>query len=257
MTLYEHYITLITISRKEIYRFFRMWGQTIFPPLITTTLYFIIFGELIGSQLREIKGQSFINYIIPGLVMMAIITNSYINVCSSFFISKFQKSIEEILVSPTSVHVIILGFTLGGVVRSLVVGSLIVLSSSYFTILPMPNVFIFILFCVFTAILFSLAGLVNAIFADKFDDISIVPTFFLTPLSYLGGIFYSIDQLPIFWQKILVVNPIFYLINGIRYGCLGIYESNISFSFAVLFSCVIFLYLLAYILLTKGISIKS
>jgi ABC-2 type transport system permease protein len=257
MTWHEHYITLITISYKEISRLFRMWGQTIFPPLITTTLYFVIFGELIGSQLREINGHSFINHITPGLVMMAVISNSYLNVCSSFFIIKFQKSIEELLVSPTSAHAIILGFTAGGVVRSIIVGSLILISSRYFTTLPMPHTFIFILFFILTAILFSLAGLINAIFANKFDDISIVPTFILTPLSYLGGIFYSLEQLPEFWQKVLVFNPIFYLINGMRFGCLGVSDSNINFSFAILLCFMTVLYLSAYFLLKRGTCIKS
>jgi ABC-2 type transport system permease protein len=252
-----NWISWQTITGKEINRFTRLWGQTIIPPLITTSLYFIIFGNLIGSQISSIKGFSFVQFITPGLVMMAIITSAYMNVCSSFYIAKFQRSIEEILVSPTSNHVIILGYIMGGILRSLLIGTLILFISLFFTKLTMHSVGYFVLFSLFTAVLFSLAGLINAIFANSFDDIAIIPTFILTPLSYLGGIFYSIEQLSPFWQNVSKLNPIFYLINGLRYSVLGVSDVSVAFSVNMLLVSLVILYLANLYLLNKGIGLKN
>ena len=252
-----NWISWQTLTRKETIRVLRLWGQTIVPPMVTMSLYFIIFGNLIGSQLRLIHGFSFIQFIVPGLVMMAMITNGYMNVCSSFYIAKFQRSIEELLVSPTSNHVIILGFMMGGVLRSLLVGTCILLLALFFTNLSLYSLSYFILFSVLTAALFSLAGLINAIFANNFDGTTIIPTFILTPLSYLGGVFYSIDQLSPFWQSLCQLNPIFYLINGMRYSILGISDVEVHFALGMLVITLVGVYTLTLMLLEKGTGLKS
>lgn len=257
MTLRENYIAFETLVRKEMVRFFRIWSQTFLPPVMTQTLYFIIFGKLIGSQIGSIQGISYMAFIVPGLVMMAIINNSFANVVSSFFGSKFQRSIEELLVSSTPNWIIIAGYTAGGALRGIIVGILVFGVSVFFT---HPHIFhlgLVIFFMVLTSIAFSLGGLMNAIFAKKFDDVSIFPTFILTPLSYLGGVFYSIHDLPEMWQKISYFNPILYMINGFRYGFYGISDVKVSLSILMLVLLITGLTVINSVLLNKGIGLKS
>ena len=252
----ENMIGLYTILRREISRFIRIWSQTLLPSVISMTLYFVIFGNLMGSRIGEIEGISYIEYIVPGLIMMAIITNSYGNVVASFFGSKFQRNIEEMLVSPLPNFIILWGYLLGGLARGIAVGVLVTGLSLFFTALPLTNIWLIIVVAVLTAILFSLAGLINGIFAKKFDDINIVPTFVLTPLTYLGGVFYSIDFLPSFWQWVSYSNPVFYMINAFRYGMLGKSDIDIHVALWVIVGFIIVLYSWAIWLFRKGIGIK-
>ena len=253
----EKYIAFQTILFKEVLRFSRIWMQTILPPAITTTLYFIIFGNLIGSQIGDMDGYSYMDYIVPGLILMAIITNSYSNVVSSFYSAKYQNHIQEMLVAPLPNAIILLGFVAGGVARGLAVGVVVTLVSLFFTDLNIAHLGITLSIAILTATLFSIAGLINGIYANSFDDISIIPTFILTPLTYLGGIFYSISMLPAFWQNVSLANPIIYMVNGFRYGILG--ESDITpyASFALISFFIIALYLFAIYLLNKGHGIRN
>lgn len=257
MRIRANTIALKTIVIKEILRFMRIWLQTILPPAITMTLYFIIFGNLIGSQIGSMDGFSYMQYIAPGLIMMAIITNSYSNVVSSFFSSKFQRHIEEMLVSPLPNSIILLGFVAGGVARGLMVGVVVTIISLFFTELQIHNIFIMIAVVILTAVLFSLGGFVNGIYAKSFDDISIVPTFVLTPLTYLGGIFYSINMLSEFWQDVSLLNPILYMVNAFRYGILGVSDINIYIAFAIIALFIIALYTFSLYLLAKGVGIRQ
>lgn len=234
MTLNQMWVAYMTIVRKETGRFLRIWPQTLLPSVITTTLYYVIFGAFIGSQIRAIEGFTYIQFIVPGLVMMAVITNSFSNVASSFFGAKFQKQIEELLVAPVSPFVVVAGYVTGGVLRGLLTGALVLGVALFFTHLTMHSIFLTIAFIFLTALLFSLAGMVNAIYAKKFDGISIVPVFVLTPLTYLGGVFYSVNMLPPFWQKVSALNPILYMVNGFRYGLLGISDVGVVGSFIIL-----------------------
>lgn len=252
----ENMIGLYTILRREISRFIRIWSQTLLPSVISMTLYFVIFGNLMGSRIGEIEGISYIEYIVPGLIMMAIITNSYGNVVASFFGSKFQRNIEEMLVSPLPNFIILWGYLLGGLARGIAVGVLVTGLSLFFTALPLTNIWLIIVVAVLTAILFSLAGLINGIFAKKFDDINIVPTFVLTPLTYLGGVFYSIDFLPSFWQWVSYSNPVFYMINAFRYGMLGKSDIDIHVALWVIVGFIVVLYSWAIWLFRKGVGIK-
>ncbi|HEX3034915.1 MAG TPA: ABC transporter permease [Thermodesulfobacteriota bacterium] len=229
------FIAYLTIIRKELVRIFRIWSQTLLPSVITISLYYVIFGSFIGSRIGDIGGFSYIQFIVPGLVMMAVITNSFSNVISSFFSAKFQRNLEELLISPTPEWIIIAGYVTGGVVRGLIVGALVLFISLLFTHVAIHSPTMVVLFITFTAVLFSLAGLLNAIFAKSFDGISIVPTFVLTPLTYLGGVFYSINVLPPFWQNVSLANPILYMVNGFRYGFLGVTDVSIFASFGILF----------------------
>lgn len=251
------YISFITIMRKEVIRFMRIWTQTLLPPAITMTLYFLIFGKLIGSQISNISGFSYMQYIVPGLVMMAIITNAYSNTSASFFGTKFSKSIEEMLVAPVPNYVILLGFTLGGTLRGLMVGVIVILVSLLFTHLHIHNIWIVISMAILSSMLFSLCGFINGIFAKKFDDVSFVPTFVLTPLTYLGGVFYSIDQLPPVWKKISMFNPIVNIVSTFRYGILGVADVNIYFGFGLV--CALFTVLLIWslVLLQKGTGLRT
>ena len=250
-------ISLNTILRKEITRFMRIWIQTLLPSVVTMTLYFIIFGHFIGSRISGINGFSYMNFIVPGIIMMAVITNSYTNVASSFFSAKFQKSIEEILVSPTPAWVIIVGYTLGGVVRGLIVGFLVTLVALFFTTLIIHSLLIIALFFLLTTVVFSLMGLLNGIFAKKFDDVSIVPTFVLTPLTYLGGVFYSVSLLPSIWQKFSLLNPILYMVNGFRYGFLGYSDIPTYIGLLILIVLMIGLFLVNLVLIRKGIGLRN
>ena len=246
-----------TIVTKEILRFARIWIQTVLPPMITTALYFIIFGNLIGSQIGDMEGFRYMEFIIPGLIMMAVITNSYANVVSSFYSSKFQRHIEEMLVSPVPNYVIVLGFISGGVVRGIVCGIAVTAVSLIFSPLNIHSLAVMVSMIFLTAILFSLAGLINAVFARSFDDISIVPTFVLTPLTYLGGIFYSISMLPEFWQKVSMSNPILYMINAFRYGFLGITDISLWASYGISLGFITALYVICLWLLRTGRGIRT
>ncbi|OBT17291.1 ABC transporter permease [Vibrio sp. UCD-FRSSP16_10] len=246
-----------SLLRKEINRFTRIWVQTLVPPAITMTLYFIIFGNLIGSRIGQMNGFSYMEYIVPGLIMMSVITNSYSNVASSFFSAKFQKNIEELLVAPVPTYVIIAGFVMGGVVRGILVGSIVTFVSLFFVDLQVHHWGIIIATVFLTSVVFSLGGLINAVFAGTFDDISIIPTFILTPLTYLGGVFYSINLLPEFWQSVSKINPIVYMVNAFRYGFLGVSDVDIVSSFTVLTIFVAVLFAVAYKLVDKGIGLRS
>ena len=257
MNTSEKLIALKALFVKEILRFARIWIQTILPPVITVALYFVIFGNLIGSQLNDIKGYRYIDFIVPGMIMMSIITNSYANVVSSFYSSKFQKHIEEMLVSPMPNYIIIWGFVSGGIARGIIVGIAVTLVATFFTDIQFHNLPLLILVTLLTCILFALAGLINAIFANSFDDISIIPTFVLTPLTYLGGIFYSIDMLPEFWRNLSFANPILYMVDTFRTSMLDIKDIDTSISLAIIIAFVIILYVVALRLLQKGIGIRT
>ncbi|HEY9052996.1 MAG TPA: ABC transporter permease [Gammaproteobacteria bacterium] len=257
MTFNQKFNAFRTIVTKEFLRFIRIWIQTVLPPAITTALYFVIFGNLIGSQISDIDGYSYMDYIVPGLILMTVITNSYANVVSSFYSSKFQKSIEELLVSPVPNYLILAGYVMGGVARGLIVGVTVSLVAMYFTDFHVHNVLVAVTVFILTATLFSIAGFINAVYANSFDDISIVPTFILTPLTYLGGIFYSIEMLPELWQNVSLINPILYMINSFRYGLIGVTDTHLptAFGIIILFNVCLFGY--ALYLLNKGIGIKQ
>ena len=250
-------IALNTIVIKEITRFTRIWMQTILPPTIGMSLYFIIFGSLIGPRIGTMNGFNYMEYIAPGIIMMAIINNSYGNVVSSFFGAKFQKHIEEMLVAPIPNIVILIGFVTGGVARGILVGIVVTIVALFFTKLNLHNLSITIAIVLLTSITFSLGGLINAIYAEKFDDIAIIPTFVLAPLIYLGGVFYSIDMLPEFWQKISSLNPILYMVNAYRYGVLGESDINIYHAFIILTFFILILFFISLYLLNKGTRIKN
>lgn len=253
----ENVIALYTIFRKEVGRIIRIWPQTMLPPIITITLYFVIFGNLIGPRIGEMQQVAYIDYIVPGLIMMSIITNAYTNVVSSFFGSKFQKSIEEMLVSPMPNFIMVAGFLSGGIFRGILVGFLVTIVALFFTHITAHHVGVIISMAVLTAVLFSLAGLINGVFARKFDDISLIPTFVLTPLTYLGGIFFSIDLLPGIWQKLALLNPIFYMVNAFRYGMLGITDVSLLQAYTVVIAATIFLYLYVMWLIGRGVGIRN
>ncbi len=223
-----------TIVRKDVVRLFRIWTQTLLPPAITTGLYFLIFGKFIGSQIAPINGHSYMQFIVPGLVMMSIIVNAFMNTAFTFFSAKFMKHIEEILVSPTPYLILILGIISGGIVRAFITGAVIIGLAMFFTHIPIFSFPIILAFFFLTSTLFSLAGLINGVFGTSFDSVSIFPTFVLTPLTYLGGVFYSVSVLPHFWQVVSLFNPILYMINGFRYGFLGTSDTSVSLSFAIL-----------------------
>lgn len=251
-----NWIAYRTIVRKEIRRFLRIWVQTITPPAINAVLYLLIFGGLIGSRIRDMGGVPYLDFIMPGIIMMGIIINSYANVSSSFFSAKFQRNIEEMLVSPVSNFTILAGFVTGGVCRGLLVGLVVSLVALGITQITPVSIFLTLIVAVMTAVLFSLGGLINAVYARNFDEISIIPNFVLTPLTYLGGIFYSIDMLPEFWQGVSRFNPILYMINGFRYGILGVSDIPILQTFVVLLAFITVFAGIAYFLLNKGIGIK-
>lgn len=257
MTLAEQWIALCTIVRKEIVRFTRIWIQTLLPPVITMGLYFVIFGELIGSRIGQMGGFTYMEFVVPGLIMMSVITNSYGNVVSSFFGVKFQHSIEEVLVSPTPNYIILLGYVVGGVCRGLLVGFIVTMVSLCFTTFSIHNVPVTIVIVLMTSIVFSLAGFLNAVFARTFDDISIIPTFVLTPLTYLGGVFYSINLLPPVWQYLSQLNPILYMVNAFRYGILGISDINIGYALVGIAAFAIMLTIACLSLLARGTRLRS
>lgn len=246
-----------TILQKEVTRFMRIWQQSLLPPVMTTSLYFVIFGNLIGPRIGVMDGHRYIDFIVPGLILLSVITNAYANVSSSFFSAKFQRSIEEIQVSPTPNSIILLGYVSGGVVRAILVGLIVTVVSLLFSQLAVHSYTVMFSIIVLTAVLFSLAGFLNGLFAKKFDDIAIVPTFILTPLTYLGGIFYSIKLLPEFWQGVSHINPILYMINAFRYGLLGITDISLGISYAIIILFTVLLFLFNLKLLNNGVGIRT
>ena len=257
MNFAVNWVGLKTLVRKEVMRVARIWIQTIVPPAITMTLYFIIFGNLIGKRIGVMGGFDYMQFIAPGLIMMSVITNSYGNVVSSFFGAKYGKHIEEMLVSPMSNAIIIIGHVAGGVIRGLMVGALVTMIALGFTRLTIEHPLVTFSMVVLASIVFALLGFVNAVFAKKFDDISIIPTFVLTPLTYLGGVFYSITLLPEFWQKVSLGNPILYMVNAFRYGILGVSDISIGYAYLIVGFFVIGLFALNLILLNRGVGIRE
>jgi len=253
----DYYVAFKTIVVREVIRFLRIWVQTVLPAMITTALYFVIFGNLIGSHIGTVGGVDFIAFIVPGLILMAVITNAYGNVVSSFYSSKFQGNIEEMLVAPIPNWIILAGYVTGGLVRGLVVGLAVTLVASFFVDLQIHNLAVVVTTVILTALLFSMAGLLNAIYANSFDDISIVPTFVLTPLTYLGGIFYSIDMLNNFWHHVSLFNPVLYMINAFRYGFLGISDISLVTAYTIIIAFVVGLFAFALILLERGTGIRE
>jgi ABC-2 type transport system permease protein len=246
-----------TMVRNDFMRIIRIWSQTLLPPIITTALYFAIFGTFIGSQVAAISGFSYIQFIVPGIVMMSIITSSYMNTVSTFYFAKWQRTIDEQLVSPMPMWTIIAGFVTGGVMRGLLVGILVIITALFFTHLAFTSIFIVLAAAILTTLLFSLAGLVNGIFAKSFDAISIVPTFVLTPLTYLGGVFYSVEQLPDFFRTLSLLNPILYMVNAFRYGFLGISDVPLATCFIVMGAFVVGFFLLTLFLFIRGAGLKK
>jgi ABC-2 type transport system permease protein len=260
MNTYQLWISYYTMLRKDIVRMFRIWVQTFLPSVITSCLYFLIFGSVLGSRIGQMQGVNYMSFVVPGLVMLAIVTNAYSNTSFTFFQSKFFfRGIDEILVSPTPPWLLIAGFISGGIVRGLIVGIIVLLVSMFFTglHLAISNIAIIFLFALLTALVFSLAGLVNGVYAKSLDAINIVPTFVLTPLVYLGGVFYSVHSLPQAAQYVTYINPIFYLINGFRYGFLGIADIPLSISLLVLTAMVALLVGINWYLIRKGLGLKQ
>lgn len=257
MSPFEQYTAFMTILRKEIRRYTRIWTQTLLPSAITMTLYYVIFGNLIGKRIGEMGGYSYMEFVVPGLIMMAIVTNSYANVVSSFFGAKFNNSVEELLVSPVPNYVILWGYVAGGVSRGLLVAIIVTAVSFLFTGMHIHSVPIVISIVLLTSVLFALCGFINAVYANSFDDISIVPTFVLTPLTYLGGVFYSLDLLPEFWASVSQINPLVYVVNAFRFGVLGVSDVSLEFAFSMIVGFVILAYSYSMYLLRTGKRLRS
>ena len=250
-------VALLTITKREVNRILRIWTQTLLPPIITQSLYFVIFGSFVGSQVADINGVSYMQFIIPGLVMMAVINASFMNVVSSFFGTKFQKNLEEMLVSPTPNWVIITGYTAGGMFRGLLVGTIVYAVSFLFERPVIQNPLLVVLFALLTSAVFSLMGLTVGIFAKKFDHVSIIPTFVLTPLTYLGGVFYAISRLPEPWQTISKFNPILYMVNGFRYGFYSFADVSITTAVGMLLLFFGLVGALNLYLMNKGVGLRT
>lgn len=255
--LRQNLIGCYTIVHKEMTRVLRIWVQTVVPPVITTTLYFVIFGTLIGRRIGEMGGYDYMQFIAPGLIMMAVIQNSYGNVVSSFFGAKFARHIEELLVSPLPNQYILIGYVMGGVCRGLLVGLVVTVVALFFTDLKIEHPLVTFSVVLLTAIVFSLGGLINAVYSKKFDDISIIPTFILTPLTYLGGVFYSVDLLPPPWRELSYFNPILYMVNAFRYGILGVSDIGIGFAYAIILIFMLALYAVSLFLLNRGVGLRT
>lgn len=253
----KNMIGFYTLTAKETKRVLRIWRQTLVPPMITTTLYFLIFGTLIGNRIGEMNGVSYMQFIAPGLIMMSAITASYTNTASSFFLAKFVRNIEEMLVSPLSSHNIIWGYVAGSVVRGVLVGALVMVVACCFVEFHIHSYLMIAVTMLMTTTAFALGGMINAVFARTFDDVGIIPTFVLTPLTYLGGVFYSLSLLPPFWQNVSQFNPIVYMINGFRYGFLGVSDLPISYTFIVLGLFIVILYVVLYRLIEKGVGLRT
>ncbi len=248
---------LYTIVRREVNRILRIWGQTLVPPAITMTLYFLIFGSLIGSRIGQMGGHSYMDFIVPGLVMMSVIQNAYGNISSSFFGAKFGRHVEELLVSPMPNWVILLGYVLGGVLRGLMVGAIVLVIAMFFTRVSIPHPLVTFASVLLAAVVFSLAGFVNAVYAKKFDDIAIIPTFVLTPLTYLGGVFYAVEALPGWAQTLTLANPIVYMVSAFRHGLLGSSGIHLGLSFAVMLGFTAALTWMGLTLLKRGVGLRS
>ena len=258
MPIDKQLISYYTIIRKGVVRIIRIWPQTLLPSLVTSILYFAVFGTILGSRIGDFNGIPYILFVVPGLVMLAVVTNSYTEVASTFFTSKFfSRNIDEILVSPTPPFVIIAGFVSSGIVRGVAVGILVLAVSLFFALPGVAYPLVVFLFLILSSLIFSLAGLVNGIYAKNFDGISIVPTFVLTPLVYLGGVFYSINVLPELWQNVSLVNPVFYLVNGFRYGFLGFADVSLATCVTVLFALILVLLAINYYFLRTGLGLKQ
>ena len=257
MRAYEQWIAFLTIMRKEVRRYLRIWTQTLLPSAITMSLYFLIFGTLIGKRIGTMGGVSYMEFVVPGLIMMAIVTNSYANVVASFFGAKFNNSIEELLVSPTPNNIILLGFVSGGVSRGMLVAVIVTLVASLFVDLNIHSYAVVVAVVTLTSVLFSLCGLINAVFANTFDDINIVPTFVLTPLTYLGGVFYSLELLPEFWATVSQANPLVYVVNAFRFGVLGVSDVSVGFAFGMIGAFTVVAYWYAAYLLRTGTQLRT
>ncbi len=250
-------IVLKTIVVKEVMRFMRIWVQTVFPPIIITVLYLLIFGQLIGERIGPMLGVDYLHFIIPGIILMTVIQNSYANTVASFYLSKFNRSFEELLVAPVSNWVILLGYVIGGVCRGLLIGLSVSFVVSFIVDFSIFNGFVLVVIVIMTAVLFAVGGFINAIFANSFDDISIIPTFVMMPLIYLGGLFYSIDVLPEFWQSVSLFNPIFYMVDAFRYSFLGVSVVSVYQSLLVIFLMTLSLSIVALLLMNKTTKLKS
>lgn len=257
MNLRLQLIALLTLVRKEYHRVFRIWVQTVVPPAVTTGLYFLIFGNLIGRRIGPMDGFDYAQYIAPGLIMMSVITNSYGNVVSSFFAAKMQRHLEEMLVAPMSNWVIVLGHTFGGVVRGLAVAAAVTGVALLFTRLQVAHAFVTFSVILLTSFVFSLGGLINAIVAKNFDDVSIIPSFVLAPLSYLGGVFYTISLLPEFARKLSLLNPILYMVNAFRYGMLGVSDIDIGLAYGVMLLFAMALFATCMVMMRRGVGIRQ
>ena len=252
-----YWVAFRTILTKEILRFARIWVQTVLPPAITMALYFIIFGKLIGSQIGDMEGFRYIDFIVPGLILMSVISNSYANVVSSFYSSKFQHNIEELLIAPLPNWIILAGYVAGGVARGVIVGIVVTGVSMFFSDLSIHSYGVTLVVFILTSVVFATAGFINAVYANSFDDISIVPTFVLTPLTYLGGVFYSISMLPTFWQQVSLANPVLSMVNAFRYGLLGFSDIALWQAFAIIVGFIAAFWAFAMRLLARGVGIKS
>ncbi|HLS82484.1 MAG TPA: ABC transporter permease [Steroidobacter sp.] len=257
MSVKTNIIGFNTIVIREIGRIMRIWAQTIVPPAITATLYFVIFGSLIGRRIGEMGGYTYMQYIAPGLIMMSVITNSYANVVSSFFGAKFGKHIEELLVSPLPNWLIVAGYVVGGMSRGLIVGAAVTIITLIFTRLQVYNLAVLLSAVLFSSIVFALAGMINAIFAKNFDQITFIPTFVLTPLTYLGGVFYTITLLPEWAQHVSHANPILYMVNAFRYGFLGVSDVDVRFAYAIMIGSAVALYAVCVWLLDRGVGTRE
>ena len=257
MLLRTNIVGFQTIVTREFNRIVRIWGQTIVPPAITATLYFVIFGSLIGRRIGDMGGYTYIQYIAPGLIMMSVITNSYGNVVSSFFGAKFGRHLEELLVAPLPAWLIVLGYAAGGVVRGLIVGAVVTVVTLIFTKLHIYNIGVVISAVLLSSVVFALAGMINAIFAKNFDQISFIPTFVLTPLTYLGGVFYTIELLPEWAQHVSHANPILYMVNAFRFGFLGVTDVNVGLAYAIMIGAAVVLYSSCVLLMWRGVGIRD
>ncbi len=258
MNYFQMWTSFYTILRKDVVRMMRIWSQTFLPSVVTSVLYFLVFGKVLGDKIGDINGYSYIQFVVPGLVMLAVVTNSFTNVAMTFFQAKFfSRNIDEILVSPTPPWVLIAGYVAGGSVRGVLIGTIVLIVSAFFAPLPLTHISIIVLFLLLSSILFSLAGLVNGIYAKNFDGITIVPTFVLTPLVYLGGVFYSTNALPAWWKTLTFFDPIFYLINGFRFGFMGIADVSIFLSVGVLLSLIAILVGINWYLIRTGLGLKQ
>jgi ABC-2 type transport system permease protein len=257
MSKANYLVALKSILDKETNRFLRIWIQTLVPPAITMSLYFVIFGSLIGSRIGDMGGFSYMEFIVPGLIMMSVITNSYANVASSFFSAKFQRNVEELLIAPVPNYIIVLGFVGGGMARGMLVGLIVTILSLFFVTIQIHNLAVIVVTVTLTSMLFALGGLINAVYAKTFDDISVIPTFVLTPLTYLGGVFYSLTLLPGFWQQVAVLNPVVYMVNAFRYGFLGVTDVSLWLALAVVLGFIVVLFSFAMYLINRGIGLRS